>query len=91
MMIITGDSGGPLFDNVYYNDTTKDTPKVVRRFMQFGTVHGSPRNCDGSRFPGIYTRLTEETVLEFLKSLGRTNGNSVYVAGDKGMFTGQLK
>jgi hypothetical protein len=54
----TGDSGGPLqfydFDN--------------NRYQQVGVVHGSVSDCGLSEFPGIYARLDDPTIFNFLKS-----------------------
>ncbi len=53
-----GDSGGPLqlfdFKNL--------------RYQQVGIVHGSVHNCGQSSFPGIYVRLDDPAIFDFLKS-----------------------
>ncbi len=54
----TGDSGGPLqfFDANKY------------RYEQVGVVHGSVSSCGQSPFPGIYVRLDDPAIFDFLKS-----------------------
>jgi hypothetical protein len=52
-----GDSGGPL---QFY-----DLEKF--RYQQVGVVHGSVSNCGQSAFPGIYARLDEPKIFNFLK------------------------
>ena len=42
-------------------------------------MHGSVISCS-PRFPGIYARLEEPSILEFVKSLGRTYNRTVYTA-----------
>jgi secreted trypsin-like serine protease len=53
-----GDGGGPLqfydFDNY--------------RYQQVGVVHGSIYSCGQSPFPGIYVRLDDPAIFDFLKS-----------------------
>ena len=66
-----GDSGGPLFDLVFINST-------FQQYIQYGIVHGSIRPCDGSTYPGIFVRLTERYVWEFIHSLGQIHSVSVY-------------
>ena len=53
-----GDSGGPIrvFDDSDW------------KFRQIGVVHGSAASCDGSRFPGIFVRLDDPEVLNFIQS-----------------------
>ena len=52
-----GDSGGPIrvFDDSDW------------KFRQIGIVHGSAASCDGSRFPGIFVRLDDPEVLNFIQ------------------------
>ena len=52
-----GDSGGPIrvFDDSDW------------KFRQIGVVHGSAASCDGSRFPGIFVRLDDPEVLNFIQ------------------------
>ena len=52
-------------------------------YEQYGIIHGSGGNCDGSHFPGIYTKVTNDRVLEFLESNGTKSGNLMYEAKDK--------
>jgi secreted trypsin-like serine protease len=54
----TGDSGGPL---QFFDFDSK-------RYQQLGVVHGSVSNCGQSAFPGIYVRLDDPTIFNFLKS-----------------------
>jgi hypothetical protein len=37
------------------------------KFRQIGVVHGSAASCDGSRFPGIFVRLDDPEVLNFIQ------------------------
>ena len=37
------------------------------KFRQIGVVHGSAASCDGSRFPGIFVRLDDTEVLNFIQ------------------------
>ena len=69
-----GDSGGPLFRHEFYNGSQSE-----KRYVQIGVVHGSVISCS-PRFPGIYARLEEPSILEFVKSLGRTYNRTVYTA-----------
>ena len=66
-----GDSGGPMYK---YNSKNEI-------FEQYGTIHGSEESCDGSHFPGIYIKLTDNSVLEFLKSNGTKRGKPIYRKG----------
>ena len=75
-----GDSGGPFFEIVNLN-------KTLQRYVQYGTIHGSVQKCSSSRFPGIFVRLTEPHVFEFLNTLGRSNGNVTYQASERGTLT----
>jgi secreted trypsin-like serine protease len=56
--VCKGDGGGPLqfydFDNY--------------RYQQVGVVHGSVSNCGQSSYPGIYIRLDDPAIFDFLKS-----------------------
>ena len=56
-----GDSGGPAlqFDDEYGDN---GYPKWV----QVAAVHGSLGNCDGSRFPSIFVRLDEPSILKWI-------------------------
>jgi len=54
----TGDSGGPL----QFYDTDK------YHYRQVGVVHGSVSHCGQSAFPGIYVRLDDPAIFDFLKS-----------------------
>jgi secreted trypsin-like serine protease len=53
-----GDGGGPLqfydFDNY--------------RYQQVGVVHGTISHCGQSSYPGIYIRLDDPAIFDFLKS-----------------------
>ena len=69
-----GDSGGPLFRYEFYNGSLSE-----KRYVQIGVVHGSVISCS-PRFPGIYARLEEPSILEFVKSIGRNNSRTVYTA-----------
>ena len=63
-----GDSGGPTL----FNDGIK--------YHQLGVVHGSIRNCDGSRFPGIFVRIDNPEVFDWLSkvtSSGLVSGKSL--------------
>ena len=51
------------------------------KFEQYGTIYGSGGLCDGSHFPGIYIKLTNNRVLEFLKSNGTKRGKLIYRKG----------
>ena len=37
------------------------------RYLQIGLVRGNIADCDGSRFPNIFTRLDNPEVLSFVK------------------------
>ena len=52
-----GDSGGPTL----FNDGIK--------YHQLGVGHGSIGRCDGSRFPGIFVRIDNPEVLEWLSKV----------------------
>ena len=69
-----GDSGGPLFRHEFHNGSLSE-----KRYVQIGVVHGSVISCS-PRFPGIYARLEEPSILDFVKSLGRTNNRTEYIA-----------
>ena len=56
-----------------------------KRYIQIGTIHGSVESCS-NRYPGIYVRLEEPSVLEFLKHRGQINGLSIYTAPKKGLL-----
>ena len=73
-----GDSGGPLFDLVNLNSTS-------RRYIQYGVIHGSIVRCSWTRFPGIFVRVTEPLVWKFIMTLGKINGVSKYNATKKGI------
>ena len=78
-----GDSGGPLFRLTKVNETF--------RFIQYGSVHGSLENCGSSNFPGIFVRLSEKHVHEFLLTLGKKNGRKIYQASNNGKPATMLK
>ena len=69
-----GDSGAPLFRYEAFNGNLSDF-----RYVQIGVLHGSVNSCDNT-YPGIYSRLEEPSIHEFLKSHGKVNGNLVYSA-----------
>jgi len=52
-----GDSGGP----TVFNDGIK--------YHQLGVVHGSITSCDGSRFPGIFLRIDNPEVFDWLSKV----------------------
>ena len=52
-----GDSGGPTL----FNDGIK--------YHQLGVVHGSITSCDGSRFPGIFVRIDNPEVFDWLSKV----------------------
>ena len=56
-----GDSGGPVlqFDDDYRDG---EYPK----WIQVASVHGSAGNCDGSRYPSIFVRLDEPSILKWI-------------------------
>ena len=72
-----------LFDLVFINQTET-------RYIQYGAIHGSIEACGGTRYPGIYVRLTEKSVWKFVKTLGQANGISVYNATRNGMIIQKL-
>ena len=51
-----GDSGGPLM----YQDSESD------RWIQIATVQGAIRDCGDLDFPGIYIRLDDPSVFNFI-------------------------
>jgi len=53
-----GDSGGPL---MYFNSE-------IDRWIQIATVHGGIRDCGDVDFPGLYIRLDDPVVLNFINS-----------------------
>ena len=55
-----GDSGGPLM----YQDFAGEASK----WFQIATVQGSVRDCGDVDFPGIYVRLDDPSVFNFIKS-----------------------
>ena len=55
----SGDSGGPL---VFYDKSNKP-----HRHVQVGIVQGSAGECGNDRFPGIYARLDNYDVLNFIR------------------------
>ena len=64
-----GDSGGP----TVFNDGIK--------YHQLGVVHGSITSCDGSRFPGIFLRIDNPEVFDWLSkvtSSGLVTGKIFY-------------
>ena len=69
-----GDSGGPLFDLEFVNNTSE------KLYIQYGVIHGSISNCDGSRFPTIFGRVTDKLNWEFVQSLGQVHGVTMYNA-----------
>ena len=52
-----GDSGGP----TVFDDGIK--------YHQLGVVHGSITSCDGSRFPGIFVRIDNPEVFDWLSKV----------------------
>ncbi len=54
-----GDSGGPL---VVYTS-------VSDRYVQVGVVHGTAGRCGDRNFPDIYSRLSDERVLDFVRKV----------------------
>ena len=40
---------------------------IIFHHRQIGVVHGSAASCDGSRFPGIFVRLDDPEVLNFIQ------------------------
>merc|ERR1711963_354335 len=71
-----GDSGAPLFRYEPYNGNLSDY-----RYVQIGTLHGSVNDCENT-YPGIYSRIEEPSILEFLKSEGEVNGKLIYSTTD---------
>ena len=69
-----GDSGGPMFRYEFYNGSITE-----KRYIQIGVTHGSVESCS-PRFPGIYVRLEEQSILEFVRSLGFKFGKQWYTA-----------
>ena len=67
-----------MFDLEFIDNTSK------KLYIQYGVIHGAIRSCDGGRFPSIYGRLTEKFNWEFVQSLGKNHGVSVYNATKKG-------
>jgi len=55
-----GDSGGPLM--------YQDLERKAFKWIQIATVQGSVRDCGDVDFPGIYVRLDEPSVYNFIKS-----------------------
>jgi secreted trypsin-like serine protease len=53
-----GDSGGPLVKF----ETLTDNPY----HLQLAIVHGGINKCGDINFPGIYTRLEDEAILDFV-------------------------
>ena len=62
----TGDSGGPLF----FNDRLSNPP----HYVQIGIVQGGAGECGDKKFPGLYARLDDYDVLNFIHqtAFGRT-------------------
>jgi len=58
-----GDSGGPLM----YLDSDID------RWIQIATVHGGIRDCGDVDFPGLYIRLDDPNVFNFINSVIYSN------------------
>ena len=58
-----GDSGGPL---MYLDSDTE-------RWIQIATVHGGIRDCGDVDFPGLYIRLDDPSVLNFINSVIYSN------------------
>lgn len=75
-----GDSGAPLFRYEPFNGNLSDY-----RYVQIGTLHGSINSCDNA-YPGIYSRLEEPSILEFVKSKGKIHGNHIFTAPSVGKF-----
>ena len=73
-----GDSGGPAFRFDRLNGDAS-----VRRYILFGSVHGSVESCS-SRYPGIFVRIADEEILEFVRNLGEKSGKTIYTASDNG-------
>ena len=63
----------------------------THRYIQYGSIHGSAEECGSSNFPGIFVRLTEPDVYDFIMSLGSINGNLTYQATKKGMNSSFLR
>jgi hypothetical protein len=69
-----GDSGAPIFRYEVFNRNLTDL-----RYVQIGTLHGSVNNCENT-FPGIYSRIEDPSIFEFVESFGQVNGRNVYSA-----------
>ena len=74
-----GDSGAPMFRYEPYNGNLSDY-----RYVQVGTLHGSVNSCDNT-YPGIYTRIEEPSIFNFVSSHGRINGTLIYTAPSAGL------
>ena len=61
-----GDSGGPLIVSHQNTENFKYTS------IQVGVLHGSISHCDHKTFPGIYSRLSDPDINEWLKSFGES-------------------
>ena len=55
----TGDSGGPLM----YQDLERN-----QQWIQIAIVQGAVRDCGDVDFPGLYIRLDESTIFDFIQS-----------------------
>ena len=55
-----GDSGGTLLTTQYIEDI-KDSRSIL-----IGVVHGSIKECDGSRFPSIFSRIDNYDILTWV-------------------------
>ena len=58
-----GDSGGILMKV----DWIDDLPVPDYRAVQKAVLHGAPFNCDGERFPPIFTRIDKHEALSWIK------------------------
>ncbi|XP_059091512.1 uncharacterized protein LOC131887039 [Tigriopus californicus] len=56
-----GDSGGPIMQLIA-NDTQM-------RYVQVGIVQGGVRHCGDPKYPGIYTRIDNPEITEFIESV----------------------
>ena len=73
-----GDSGSPLFKL----DTVTDPSDP--RWVQLGVLHGSVGPCASSRFPNIFSRVSDESVLSFIKNTPQERFNKVMLVGGGG-------
>ena len=76
--VCRGDSGGPL---VIFTTNVNGFSHV-----QIGVTHGAVANCYGNAFPGIFVRLDDVDVLEFIHNATRT----VILKGMKDYFMAEI-